>query len=133
MKGKSLIFQITAFVSLIAFIGVTFTGCTKYSWHVIPVSQMKISEETREARLIRFYLDVGFTEMYVREIDFPYIKGWRKDSSNDTIKVDLRKVNRIEVQRADVGKTMIYNTGIAIGIGAAALLVILLIGLASYR
>jgi hypothetical protein len=59
--------------------------------------------------------------MAVRKVEYPYIEGITALSWATTVRVDLRKVNRVEVCDNDPGKAMRSTLGVVL-VAAALLL-----------
>jgi hypothetical protein len=52
--------------------------------------------------------------MTVNRVDYPYIEGTRNPSATTTIRVDLRRVQRMEVHGYDAGKAIRKTIGIVV-------------------
>jgi hypothetical protein len=98
---------ITVFVLLTLCVSV---GCS--GWRAASVNPVSPDEvESLVGKHVRFHTSDGERSMKVRSVDYPYVdgrlsKGFR-EYPGKTIRVDLRQVERIEVQRHNVGMTVV--------------------------
>ena len=96
---------------LAAFVLLTFcvsVSCT--TWRAASVDVVSPDEaESLVGKIVRFHTPDGEKSMKVRSVDYPYVEGrLYKDSReypSKTVRVDLRQVQVIEIQRYKVGMT----------------------------
>ena len=117
--NKSRLNKILATILVLTFS--TSIGCS--TWRPTPTTDITPDDAAAlKGKRVRFYTDDGVTSMKVKEIEFPYAIGTGKQSG-DKVRVDLRKVHKIEIHRvgAQVIQTILATVGIAALILAIAL------------
>ena len=115
---------------LYAFLILTFFcafGCS--SWRGVLVSNVTADEaENLVGKHVRFHTTDGVKSMTVRSVDYPYVDGTVFEDSFDrpgeTIRVDLRHVERIEVYSTDVGKGFRWTIFVALVLVVASFIVV---------
>ena len=118
---------------LAAFVLLTFcvsVSCT--TWRAASVDVVSPDEaKSLVGKIVRFHTPDGENSMKVRSVDYPYVEGrLYKDSReypSKTVRVDMRRVRRIEVQRYDVTKSALIVVLVVVSVTAAfvALVVVL--------
>lgn len=116
-----------AFRVLMALVLLTFTstfGCS--TWKPMPVTDAEITADEAETLVgekVKFYTDDGEQSMKVKKVDYPYIEGTKKQRHDERIqiRVDLREVQRVEVQEFQGGRTALMLLGSFVVLGIIAL------------
>jgi len=72
------------------------TGCAKYRWRAVPLTDVSLAKEKIESRTVRFTTDDGVVTLDVRRIEFPWVHGVPK-AGEGRVSVDLLRVRQAAI------------------------------------